>query len=193
MIKLTGEETKAVLLGICEENEIEADSKKTNKEIIELIKMHPDYEEVIIPDLPKLEDVPDDEVPGEVIDKNNVVLVKTTSKVEDIAQNNEDTVQVLVTDHDSSQNVEDDTAQRMYEGTWGNLYCEPRRERVPLGIPFYISRGMVKHLKSQKIPEFVKDSAGKEIARMKARFSVQALDGLSEDEFNELVARAKGK
>lgn len=194
-IILQGNETKAELLTICEENSLEVtDKKPTNTTLVDLIKSHPDYEENPNEGIPKLSEVPDDEIPGEVVDDAGNVLIKTTSKVQDIADDNERVILVTVTDHDNSQSIEDDVEGRLFQASWGNMICPPRRESVLVnGTEQYISRGMIKHMKTMTIPTFTTGADGKVKVGKKARFAIRELEGWSEEKLNALKEAQKGR
>lgn len=196
-IILTGNETKADLLKICEDNGIVVEDKKpTNTVLIDLIKAHEDYEENPNEGIPKLNEVPMDEIPGEVVDDAGQVLVKTTSKLDDIREDNERMVFVSVTDHDNTQSIEDDEENRLFQASWGNRICAPRRESVLVnGVPQYISRGMMKHMRSIKIPSFVKadDSSGGVKATWKPRFTINELEGWTEEQLDALKKTQAGR
>lgn len=194
-ITLIGNETKAELLTICKENDIEVTSNKpTNSLLVDLIKSHEDYEASPTEGLPKLSEVPIDEIPGEVVDDAGNVLVKSTSKLTDIADDNERMVYVSITDHDNTQTIEDDEENRLFQASWGNLICPVRQESVLVnGIPQYISRGMLKHMRSLTVPVFTKDSAGNIKTTTKSRFSIQELEGWTEEQLKALAATQAGR
>lgn len=194
-ITLTGKETKAELQTICEENGIKVDNTKpTNTILVDLIKSHEDYEASPTEGIPKLSEVPDDEIPGEVVDDLGNVLVKSTSKLEDVANDNERMIYISVTDHDNTQSVENDEENRLFQASWGNLICPVRQESVLVnGVPQYASRGMVKHMRSISIPVFTKDAAGNIKTTYKPRFSIQELEGWNEEQLEALKATQAGR
>ena len=196
-ITLTGKETKAELLTICTENAITVDNKKpTNEILVDLIKSHDDYEAHPNEGIPRLSDVPIDEVPGEVVDEVGNVLIKTTSKLEDITNDNERMIQITVTDHDNTQTVEDDEENRLFQASWGNRICTPRQESVLVnGTPQYASRGMIKHMKSIKIPTFTKalNSEGGVKVGSRDRFTINELTGWTEEQLDALRKTQAGR
>lgn len=196
-IILTGNETKAELLEICADNSITVEDKKpTNGVLIDLIKSHEDYEVNPNEGIPKLSEVPIDEIPGEVLDEAGNVLVKTTSKLDDITADNERMVQVSVTDHDNTHTVEDDEENRLFQASWGNRLCPVRRESVLVnGLPQYISRGMLKHMRSLRVPTFTKPTGsdgGVKIA-WKERFTIHELEGWTEEQLAALKQTQAGR
>ena len=194
MIRLTGEETKAELLVICETNEIVVEGKPTNPVIINLIKAHKDYE--INPEdrLDKLEDVKIDEVPGEVVDPVGQVLVKSTTKLEDIQEDNSRTILISVTDHDNSQSIENDSEERLFSASWGNRLCGVTHESVLVnGSSQYASRGFIKHMRTLTYGASITDSNGDIKTSSKKRFTINELEGWSQEQLDGLKQSQKGR
>ena len=193
MITLTGDETKKDLLAICEANGIETDQKAKNEILISLIRAHEDF--VGTDGIPKEEEISDDEIPGEVLDPNGIVMVKTTSKLDDIIEDNEACIYVTVTDHDNTQTVEDDAENRLYQAVWGNMLCTPRRESVLVnsGVPQYVSRGMIKHMNTITIPVFTTGTDGKVKVGTKKRFSINEQEGWTKEQLDALKEKQKGR
>ena len=194
-MKLTREETKAELIKICIDNGIEVTSKKpTNTLLVDLIKSHPDYEASPTEDIPKLSEVPIDEIPGEVVDSAGNVLVKTTSKLDDITEDNERMIRVVITDHDTSQSIEDDQNNRLFKASWGNMLCTPRSEYVLVnGTPTGASRGMIKHMKALTTVIATNDAKGNPKSTKIARFSISEVDGWTEEQLEALKKTQAGR
>ena len=196
-IKLTGNENKVELLSICTNNGIVVDDKKpTNDLLIDLIKSHGDFEENPHDGIPKLSEVPIDVIPGEVVDDAGNVLIKTTSKLEDISNDNERMILVAVTDHDNNQTVEDDDENRLFQATWGNRICRPRQESVLVnGTPQYISRGMMKHMRTLKTPMSVTAAGenGGVKTVLRDRFTINELTGWTEEQLEDLRKTQSGR
>jgi len=194
MIKLTGEETKAQLITVCEENGIEIEGKPTNQAIRDLIEAHEDFEPNAADTLEKLTDVAVDEVPGEVVDEVGVALVKSTSKLDDIQEDNNRRVLISVTDHDNSQSIENDVEERLYSASWGNRLMGVAHESVLVnGSAQYASRGFIKHMRTLTYGQSITDSNGKVKTNPKKRFTINELTGWSQEQLDGLKKSQMGR
>lgn len=95
-------------------------------------------------------------------------------------------IPVIVTDHDSSVTIEDDSQARTVAVRWGNPVIGMSTTHIPLhGKMQYVPKGAVIRLRKIPLANHTKDADGREMShRDNKRFSVADTTGWTEEEFN---------
>ena len=94
-------------------------------------------------------------------------------------------IPVIVTDHDTTVSIEEDTEQRVVPIRWGNPVIGMTTVNVAMhGRMQYLQKGAVLRLKKITLASHVKDADGRETSnRDRKRFSVADTTGWTEAEF----------
>ena len=94
-------------------------------------------------------------------------------------------IPVIVTDHDTTVSIEEDTEQRVVPIRWGNPVIGMTTVNVAMhGRMQYLQKGAVIRLRKIPLASHVKDADGRETSnRDRKRFSVADTTGWSEAEF----------
>lgn len=96
-------------------------------------------------------------------------------------------IPVIITDHDSTIDIKDDSDNRIEEVYWGNTVIgQTERFLVRSGETQYLTKGLVKKLKRMTIPEFVKDSNGREIVKSRKRFTIAPGEPMTDKKLEEM-------
>ena len=95
-------------------------------------------------------------------------------------------IPVIITDHDTSVTVEDDTEARLVAIRWGNPVLGMTTVNIPLhGKMQYLQKGAVIRLKKISLASHIKNADGKETSnRDRKRFSVADTTGWTPAEFD---------
>lgn len=97
---------------------------------------------------------------------------------------------VVVTDHDTTQNMEADILERGVTISWGNKFLGSQTDCVFMhGEPQYVRNGALAAMRTILIPTNSKDST----SRTKARFSITEVEGWTQEKIDELKAQQKLK
>lgn len=94
-------------------------------------------------------------------------------------------VPVIITDHDITQVVDEDTEARTVPVSWGNPIIGMTTTNIALhGKMQYVTRGAIKALKSIPIATHKKNAAGTEVSDLtRKRFSIAEVEGWTKEEF----------
>ena len=93
-------------------------------------------------------------------------------------------IPVIVTDHDTTQAVDEDSEARTVPISWGNPIIGMTTSNIALhGKMQYIARGALKTLKKIPLATHKKNAAGTEVSDLsRKRFSVAEVEGWTKDE-----------
>ena len=93
----------------------------------------------------------------------------------------------IVSDHQSSVQIEDDDETRTFPIQYGNLTTGPKNWNVGLhGNPQSLPFSVVKKLEELKMVIHIKNAKGEPTAKTQARFRVTKVDGWTQDQIDEL-------
>jgi len=93
----------------------------------------------------------------------------------------------IVSDHQSSVQIEDDDETRTFPIQYGNLTTGPKNWNVGLhGNPQSLPFSVVKKLEELKMVVHIKNAKGEPTAKTQSRFRVTKVDGFTQDQIDEL-------
>ena len=93
-------------------------------------------------------------------------------------------IEVVITDHDNTVDIEEDEQGRVFRFSWGNTKMGMTTTGVALhGKPQYISRGALKSLKTKTYTAHIKGADGKPIVEERTRFSISETSGWTKEQF----------
>ena len=161
--------------------------KPTNAEYVTVLEKFKADQEKANPDEAKSQKV-DNADAGQAKESGSKIITPKHSKVvakATMVADLETMVPVIITDHDTSVAVEDDTEARTVAVRWGNPVIGMTTVNIPLhGKMQYVQKGAIIRLKKVSLASHIKDADGKELShRDRKRFSVSDTTGWTEAEF----------
>lgn len=106
------------------------------------------------------------------------------------AEYNMTKTRVVITDHDTTQNMEADVLERGVTISWGNKFILSQTDCVFMhGEPQYVRNGALEAMKTILIPTNSESST----SRTKARFIITEVEGWTQEKIDELKAQQKLK
>lgn len=158
----------------------------TNAEFVEVLEAFKAEQDLSNPEEAKAKEADDSR---ETTDENGSPIVDPVATPEEVKQTMIDDyntlIPVIITDHDNSVSIEDDTEKRVVAVRWGNPILGMTTVNVPLhGKMQYVQKGAVMRLKKISLASHIKDADGKETSnRDRKRFSVSDTTGWTPAEF----------
>jgi len=93
-------------------------------------------------------------------------------------------IEIVVTDHDNTVDIEEDEQGRVFRFSWGNTKNGNTTASVVLhGKPQYISRGALKSLRTKTYMAHLKDVDGRPFVEERVRFSISETAGWTKEQF----------
>ena len=161
----------------------------TNAEYVSVLEAYKAEQDFANPEEAKSKAV--EEAKAESKDENvsEIVIDPKASKAEEkvtMIADYETMVPVIITDHDTSVSIEEDTEARTVAVRWGNPIIGMTTVNIALhGRMQYVQKGAILRLKRISLASHVKDANGQEVSnRDRKRFSVADTTGWSEQEFD---------
>ena len=169
--------------------EVAKDSEKpTNAEYVKVLEAYKAAQDLANPEEAKAIIVDKAKAAANSASDSEIVITPKATKAEERKTMIEDyntMIPVIVTDHDTTVSIEEDTEQRVVPIRWGNPVIGMTTVNVAMhGRMQYLQKGAVLRLKKITLASHVKDADGRETSnRDRKRFSVADTTGWTEDEF----------